>query len=457
MPSKSAAKRAAAFSACLELRKGGYLNEYLLPKFRLKELPKYANARLAVDVNKTNTYTYRRKPTFWNVKDGTPPAQLWITVIYLTQPGEMFLGNPIQAICIATREKMPKMPKFSVFGSKGGQSNVHLIRLREVLLLTEETLKLLGSFTDRAFFDAFNKHFEFTYSTIRYWIAPLKGSQFSESSNAADIIDWESLVAVVSSRELEWKPGLSSYELADRFLIDRVDRSRRFIVDNYAPEFKPTDPVPENVSKAEEFDNIRDYSYNAGKRKKWMQVKWEIPDDEPVLRAERLLHRLNFLDPPAERDIDSIYSAFICPSNFSISMVSIQPGIWFKMLISLEIPAACIRSIIVFPSISSRIDAYLHAWDLCKTLRSDLDLGLALEAITKDSDNTDQPLEKQANKQRGMGNNYERLEFLGDCYLKLVRSILWELCWVSDNVRRRLSVCFANRTPTTSTNFTSRG
>jgi endoribonuclease Dicer len=78
----------------------------------------------------------------------------------------------------------------------------------------------------------------------------------------------------------------------------------------------------------------------------------------------------------------------------------------------------------MFPSASTRIDAFLHAWDLSKVLGfGGLHLGLALEAITKDSDNTDQSLEKQVNKQRGMGNNYERLEFLGDCYLKLGTSI----------------------------------
>ncbi|KAF8247196.1 hypothetical protein K440DRAFT_584862 [Wilcoxina mikolae CBS 423.85] len=408
MSSKSAAKRAAAFSACLELRRGGYLNEYLLPKFRLKEIPKYANARLAVDVKKTNTYTYRRKPTFWDVDDDTPPAQLWITVIRLPKSGELFLGNTMKPICIATRKKMPSMPKFPIFGTKGGQSNVHLIRLEKPLVLTGGELKLLETFTDRAFFDVFNKHFEFTYNTLRYWLAPLKENQFFESSIAKDIIDWGTLEEVASARELAWNPGDSPYELAGRFLIDRVDRSRRFIVEDYAPEFKPTDPVPRNVSKGGEFENIRDYSYNAGKRKKWMQIKWEIPNDEPVFRAERMLHRLNFLEPPAERDVDSISAALICASNFSVSMF----------------PASCVRSIIIFASISSRVDAYLHAWDLCKILGTDdLDLGLALEAITKNSDNSEQPLEKVVNKQRGMGNNYERLEFLGDCYLKLGTSV----------------------------------
>jgi len=50
----------------------------------------------------------------------------------------------------------------------------------------------------------------------------------------------------------------------------------------------------------------------------------------------------------------------------------------------------------------------------------DLQLDLALEAITKDSENTHANRDTPINRQSGMGNNYERLEFLGDCYLKLV-------------------------------------
>jgi endoribonuclease Dicer len=104
----------------------------------------------------------------------------------------------------------------------------------------------------------------------------------------------------------------------------------------------------------------------------------------------------------------------------------------------------------IFPAVSTRMDAFLHAWELSKILgMENLHLGLALEAITKDSDNTDQPLEKQMNKQRGMGNNYERLEFLGDCYLKLGTSISLYCRSHTDNefqlhVERMIMICNQN-------------
>lgn len=78
---------------------------------------------------------------------------------------------------------------------------------------------------------------------------------------------------------------------------------------------------------------------------------------------------------------------------------------------------------LVFPAIISRIESYLIALDACELLQIKVEPALALEAITKDSDNTDEHGNEQINFRRGMGNNYERLEFIGDCFLKMATSI----------------------------------
>lgn len=79
----------------------------------------------------------------------------------------------------------------------------------------------------------------------------------------------------------------------------------------------------------------------------------------------------------------------------------------------------------VFPSISSRVDSYLHALDVCRILKVDIALDVALEAITKDADNTEEHGEDPQNKRRGMAENYERLEFLGG---KRMRGLFHEIC-----------------------------
>lgn len=53
----------------------------------------------------------------------------------------------------------------------------------------------------------------------------------------------------------------------------------------------------------------------------------------------------------------------------------------------------------------------------------DVKLEYALEAFTKDSDNTEEHRSLQIHVQRGMGKNYERLELLGDSVLKLATTI----------------------------------
>lgn len=85
----------------------------------------------------------------------------------------------------------------------------------------------------------------------------------------------------------------------------------------------------------------------------------------------------------------------------------------------MSIAASCLA----FPAIISRLDSYLIAREACESLNLAVTLEYALEAFTKDSDNTEEHRGQQIHFQRGMGKNYERLEFLGDCFLKMATSI----------------------------------
>jgi endoribonuclease Dicer len=63
----------------------------------------------------------------------------------------------------------------------------------------------------------------------------------------------------------------------------------------------------------------------------------------------------------------------------------------------------------VLPAIIHRFESYLIALDACKTLDLDISPALALEALTKDSDNSEEHGEEKINFKSGMGPNYERL------------------------------------------------
>lgn len=84
----------------------------------------------------------------------------------------------------------------------------------------------------------------------------------------------------------------------------------------------------------------------------------------------------------------------------------------------------------LLPSIIHRFEQNLIALDACRMLNLDIHPDLALEAFTQDSENqadneggNSLDAFEPINFQPGMGNNYERLEFLGDSFLKMATTI----------------------------------
>ena len=103
----------------------------------------------------------------------------------------------------------------------------------------------------------------------------------------------------------------------------------------------------------------------------------------------------------------------------------------------------------LFPPSISRIESYLIALEASDLLGLAVQPALALEALTKDSDNTDEHRSEQIHLQRGMGKNYERLEFIGDCFLKMATSISVFCKSPEENeydyhVKRMLMICNKN-------------
>lgn len=89
------------------------------------------------------------------------------------------------------------------------------------------------------------------------------------------------------------------------------------------------------------------------------------------------------------------------------------------------------------------------ALEACKILDLGINPALALEALTKDSENSEEHGEEKINFKSGMGPNYERLEFLGDCFLKMATSISIFVQQPDENefefhVRRMVMLCNKN-------------
>lgn len=183
-----------------------------------------------------------------------------------------------------------------------------------------------------------------------------------------------------------------------KFLVDPYDGGRRFFTTGMARHLKATDPVPEGVAPGGRTDSILSYSVKLWKASR-MKRQWT--ENQPVLEAEKIQHRLNILSEPNEAEKAAITHCYICPEPMEIS----------------RLPPKVAAFALVFPAVLHRIEAYLVAIEHCQEVNLNISVPLALEAITKDSENSDDVNAEKMNFQHGMGPNYERLELIGDCFL----------------------------------------
>lgn len=317
---KAEAKQSAAYVACLQLRERDYLDEYLLPRNHLRAIPKGANALLSIDNAKANTYPYRQKPSFWDVAGKSLPERLYVTVFGLVTPEPM--ERPYQPLCVITREPIPAIPLFTVYADRGGSSEVYAITLKSTLELTPNVLERLNRFTDRFFHDVFAKTFEIT-PDIPYWVFPIKHAPITENSEPEDILDNDLINLVMEHKELSWDENTPHEFFNNRFLLHKISRSRRFFTEHAVAELTPQSEIPIGACTAPKSATIYDYSYF--ERQKGLDYpRPEFTREQPVLLASRVLHRINYLDSPPEREKNTPLRAFIVPSAFEVSCVSIN-------------------------------------------------------------------------------------------------------------------------------------
>ncbi|KAL8861765.1 MAG: hypothetical protein Q9178_001966 [Gyalolechia marmorata] len=426
---KAIAKRSAAFEACVLLRQGGHLDENLVSTHH-KHLPAMRNAHLALSMNKSSSYDMKVKPSIWQDSRGSIPQSLYMTIIELEFPEN--LGRPSQPIALLTRTRMPSFPCVLLHLQVNRTSHMIFTSLQDQFYIPGGHLSKLNAFTLRIYKDVFNKTFEVNEAAMSYWFAPIIDGFKSivASRKPEQLIDWATINYVHATDAWKWDIECPHNELENRYLVDRWDGSRRFWSIKVVPDLKPQDPVPDDAAPHRHMSTIIDYTVSLFSKSRQKAI-WR--QDQPVIYAHRILHRLNWLDEYTEEEDKVKKNAYVCPEPLTFS----------------ALPAGVAAMAYLVPSAVSRIESYLIALETCDLLRLQIRPDLALEAITKDSDNTQEHRQEQLHLQRGMGKNYERLEFIGDCFLKMATSISI-FCLSPDNdeyeyhVRRMLLICNKN-------------
>ncbi|KAI9732109.1 MAG: Dicer-like protein 1 [Cirrosporium novae-zelandiae] len=437
---KSIAKRSAAFQACVELRREGYLNEFFLPSEAFcKHKPAFKNALLAITSKKTRTYDARIKPDIWEKTRGTIPEKLFVTILELANPER--LNRAYKPLALLTRTELPELPTFPLY-LDGGMSDFRSTRILKSLLYTADSLKKLNEFTLRIFRDVFNKTYEDNSSKMSYWLAPL-AENFNLKlilNDPIELLDWTTIDYVSMNDQLKWDINKPQEWYLDKFVVDPLDGSRHFFSQGVVPGLGPDDdvPIPYPAIKRQEImlKSIYDYSLSVWKGKERgirESVRAQCNPNQPVFKAEIATLRYNLLDEMTEADKTICRTAHLCPQPLKFSALPIEVA----------------SMSLVFPAIIHRLESYLIALEACQMLELEATPTLALEAMTKDSDNTEEHQTEQIHFQRGMGKNYERLEFIGDCFLKMATSItiyciLPEKKEFDYHVRRMLMLCNKN-------------
>ena len=316
---KAIAKCSAAFEACLQLRKGKYLDSHLLPIFH-KQLPAMRNAHLALNMKNTNAYEMRVKPSIWEQMWGSVPAELYLTVLRLSNPEN--LDRSSQPLALLTRMPMPTFPSFPLHVKPGVTTDVLCKPIPQSMYITELTLKKLTKFTLCIYKDIFNKTYEEDEAQMSYWLAPLSDCEIADvhTSRPQDLIDWKILNSVHKHEDVYWNPEVPVEELADRYLIDRWDGGRRFYSIGVAPEYRPSDPVPEGSAAHKYMNNILDYTVSLFAKSR-ARATWR--EDQPVILAHRVLHRRNWLDEWSQNEQSVKTLSYVCPEPLKFSAVSI--------------------------------------------------------------------------------------------------------------------------------------
>jgi endoribonuclease Dicer len=322
MTQKSLAKRSAAFEACKELVARGHLDANLVPIYT-KKLPAMRNAALALSSKQSGMYDLRIKPRIWDAGRDAVPSTIYFTHLDVSHG----LDRPHRPLLLITRTPMPDFPKFPLFLNNARRTDVKSTSFTNACVVTEAELSKLNSFTLRIFKDIYNKTYEFDLKNMPYWLAPCTESAELEDAqaNPFELIDW-TITDYVSENEkgFRWSHDMPDADLVNKFFIDQWDGGRRFYSLRIAPEYTPSSPIPEGCATSKRQVDILDYTVSLWtKTRENKKRSWS--SNQPVLEAEKVLHRRNMLAEPTTKEDQEVSKtrSFVCPEPLIISAVRI--------------------------------------------------------------------------------------------------------------------------------------
>ncbi|KAG6890960.1 hypothetical protein C0995_000917 [Termitomyces sp. Mi166 len=396
----SDARSAACFKLCQHLFSIGLLDCSFFPPPVLRDASNdFEKESLSEDIKSIGTRRYSRKePDFWHNTRNVATALLYPLIISTTPP-----HNDMQAyapLVVLTRQPLPNLANFKIFHS--GLPAVVSIKRGIPLRIKEAQLHDLHLYTLRVCRTLSNKPFGCLLSNMAYFFAPLTDawppSNQSDSASPFELpsiseyIHWD--LVRLAGRSFNTALRVDHQEDLERDLHDAVvqDRSveftRRYNVVRLRVDLSPLSKPLDSPREAA-FENILEFT--KARRKGFEKLQDMNQPLIEVITIPAVLNQLNPTSRPAAQ-LES-HAKYLIPELCS----------------KCTLPASVLRTARLLPSIMRRLDELLLVKELNAKLFdnriSDTFLHMAL-----------------CTPSCGAEYDYERLELLGDAFLKFISS-----------------------------------
>lgn len=186
--------------------------------------------------------------------------------------------------------------------------------------------------------------------------------------------------------------------------IIREGRYNYYYMEKLMPGLTPHSPLPRDDKRFRqggETQLIKTW-YESPKNSR-LAFEGPIVAEQPIVRATSLNRTLNFLERPSNKkpghDEPELSGSFKTRSVYLLSQ--------YLGLVNMR--ASIVSMALLIPSLMTRIDSFLLAQELNNKMGTNVSLPMLVLAITM--------------KQARHGCDYERLEYIGDAYLKLISTM----------------------------------
>ncbi|KAF8076296.1 hypothetical protein FPV67DRAFT_1471163 [Lyophyllum atratum] len=399
--SKDDAKCAACYRLCESLASAGVLDyRFFPPSSSLRINPTFDSGKISTDLKPAGTRNYIMKdPDFWTNTKNLSTLSLYPMIISTTHTDEDM--QPYAPLVLLTRKPLPDLPSLRMFYS--GVPAVIDINRGAALRLEETQLHDLYLYTLRVCRIISNKPFDCSLADMVYFIAPLTPRWTTSKNSAphnplrlpsiAECIPWDLVNLAANSYITPLKSATfteAQKDIQDAVIQDRaVEFTRRYTAIKMRPDLSPLSKLMDSPREAG-YDNLLAF---CKARKGFEGLRDEHQPLIEISTVPAILNQLN----PTSRPLSS---------STKLHAKYLIPELCFKC----TIPASTLRTARLLPSVTRRID--------------DLLLVKELNAQFFDHAISDKLLHMAlCTPSCGVEYDYERLELLGDAFLKHFSSI----------------------------------